>query len=205
LTPDVLCVNVHVMNNQDSSDSISLRLLDELTKEPMITQRALAARLGIALGLVNAYVKRLYKKGYIKIKNLPKNRIKYIITPKGFTEKTRLTYNYMHRSVHYFKEVRNKIELTYLSMMKSGVINILLWGDGEIAELCYISTRGLPLKIVGVVGDKRTENGFFGHHIYSIDDLEGVNYDAVLVSSIENRTIETINQSGIDSNKIYHI
>jgi DNA-binding MarR family transcriptional regulator len=192
------------MNNQDSSDRISLRLLDELTKEPMITQRALAAHLGIALGLVNAYVKRLYKKGYIKIKNLPKNRIKYIITPKGFTEKARLTYNYMHRSVHYFKEVRNRIEHTYSSMMKSGVNNILLWGDGEIAELCYISTRGLPLKIVGVVSDKRVENGFFGHHIYSIDDLNNINYDAILISAMENKVIDTINQY-VNSDRIYYL
>ncbi|MEW6655083.1 MAG: winged helix-turn-helix transcriptional regulator, partial [Bacteroidota bacterium] len=45
------------MNSDKAPDEISLRLLDELTKEPLITQRALAANLGIALGLVNAYVK----------------------------------------------------------------------------------------------------------------------------------------------------
>ena len=193
------------MNSDNISDEISLRLLDELTREPLITQRALAARLGIALGLVNAYVKRLYKKGYIKVKNLPKNRIKYIITPKGFTEKVRLTYNYMHRSVNYFKEVRHKIEHTYTSMLSSGIKNILLWGDGEIAELCYISTRGLPLKIVGIVGERRIENGFFGHHIYSIEDVNNIEYDAVLVSSIQSGIIESIKQSGIDPSKIYYL
>jgi DNA-binding MarR family transcriptional regulator len=192
------------MNSDKAPDEISLRLLDELTKEPLITQRALAAHLGIALGLVNAYVKRLYKKGYIKVKNLPKNRIKYIITPKGFTEKARLTYSYMHRSVDYFKEVRSKIENTYTTMMSSGVKNILLWGDGEIAELCYISTRGLPLKIVGVVSDKRVENGFFGHHIYSIDDLNNINYDAILISAMENKVIDTINQY-VNSDRIYYL
>ena len=193
------------MNSDKAPDEISLRLLDELTKEPLITQRALAARLGIALGLVNAYVKRLYKKGYIKVKNLPKNRIKYIITPKGFTEKARLTYNYMHRSVNYFKEMRHKIEHTYTSMLSSGIKNILLWGDGEIAELCYISTRGFPLKIVGIVGERRIENGFFGHHIYSMEDVNNIEYDAVLVSSIQSGIIETIKQSGIDPGRIYYL
>jgi len=193
------------MNSDKAPDEISLRLLDELTKEPLITQRALAARLGIALGLVNAYVKRLYKKGYIKIKNLPKNRIKYIITPKGFTEKARLTYSYMHRSINYFKEVRQNIEHTYTSMMSSGIKNILLWGDGEIAELCYISTRGLPLKIIGVVADKSLENGFFGHHVYSPDDVNRIDYDAILVSSMEDRIIDTINQSGISPDIVYYL
>jgi DNA-binding MarR family transcriptional regulator len=193
------------MNNGNVSEEISLRLLDELTKEPLITQRALASRLGIALGLANAYVKRLYKKGYIKIKTLPKNRIKYIITPKGFTEKARLTYSYMHRSIDYFKEVRQKIEQTYGEMMASEVKNILLWGDGEIAELCYISTRGLPLKIVGVVGDARIENGFFGHHIYTAGDINEIDYDAVLISSMERNIIEMINQTGIDPGTVYHL
>lgn len=193
------------MNRQDFSDMISLRLLDELTKEPAITQRALAARLGIALGLVNAYVKRLYKKGYIKVKNLPKNRIKYIITPKGFTEKARLTYSYMHRSINYFKDVRQKIEQTYALMLSSGVKNILLWGDGEIAELCYISTRGLPLKIVGIVGDRRIENGFFGYHIYSPDDIRDISYDAILVASIENKVVSSLKQLEINPDKIYFL
>ncbi|BCB96350.1 transcriptional regulator [Dissulfurispira thermophila] len=193
------------MNNTNISEEISLRLLDELTKEPLITQRALSDRLGIALGLVNAYVKRLYKKGYIKIKNLPKNRIKYIITPKGFTEKARLTYNYMHRSVSYFKEIRCRIENTYVTMLSSGVKNILLWGDGEIAELCYISTRGLPLKIVGVVGDKRIENGFFGHHIYTIEDIKDIDYDAILIASIEDKVVSSIKQSGINPDRVYSL
>jgi len=193
------------MNNYKASDEIALRLLDTLTKESLITQRALAARLGIALGLVNAYVKRLYKKGYIKIKNLPKNRIKYIITPKGFTEKARLTYNYMHRSINYFKDVRHKIEHTYTTMMSSGVKNILLWGDGEIAELCYISTRGLPLKIVGVVSDRRIENGFFGYHIYSPHDIRDISYDAILVASIENKAVSSLQQLEINPGRIYFL
>jgi predicted transcriptional regulator len=193
------------MNIKKAPDEISLRLLDELTKEPLITQRALAAHLGIALGLVNAYVKRLYKKGYIKIKNLPKNRIKYIITPKGFTEKARLTYNYMHRSINYFKEVRSRIEHTYSSMMKSGAKNILLWGDGEIVELCYISTRGLPLKIIGIVADKRIENGFFGHHIYSPHDIRDISYDAILVASIENKAVVSLKQLEINPDRIYFL
>jgi predicted transcriptional regulator len=193
------------MNSDKTPDVISLRLLDELTKEPLITQRALAARLGIALGLVNAYIKRLYKKGYIKVKNLPKNRIKYIITPKGFIEKAKLTYNYMNRSIYYFKDVRHKIEHTYTTMMSSGVKNILLWGDGEIAELCYISTRGLPIKIVGVVSDRRIENGFFGYHIYSPHDIRDISYDAILVASIENKVVSSLQQLEINPGRIYFL
>jgi DNA-binding MarR family transcriptional regulator len=178
--------------NTNSPDEIALKLLDELTRGSAISQRALADRLGIALGLVNAYIKRLYKKGYIKIKNLPRNRIKYIVTPKGFAERAKLTYNYLHRSINYYKEVRKKIENAYALMMASGVRNVLLWGDGEISELCYISTRGLPINVVGVVSDKRIENGFYGKHVYSIDDVRNIEYDAVLVSTMDDNIVKTI-------------
>src|SRR3989337_291919 len=173
--------------NTNSTDEISLKLLDELPRGSVISQRALADNLGIALGLVNAYIKRLGKKGYIKITNLPRNRIKYIVTPKGFAEKAKLAYDYLHHSLNYFKEIRKKIEHAYAVMMASGVRNVLLWGDGEIAELCFISARGLPITIVGVIGGNEVESGFFGHHVYSIEAAHSIEYDAVLVSSLDMR------------------
>ena len=194
------------MNANLPSEDIPYRILDEFAKEGIISQRVLADRLGIALGLVNAYLKRLYKKGHIKLKTLPRNRIKYIITPKGLAEKARLTYDYMHRSINYFRDIRQKIENTYAIMLTSGVKDVLLWGDGEIAELCYISSRGLPLKIVGVVSDKRIENGFFGYHIYSIECLKDVTYDAILVAVvIDNAVKDDISQIGVNSNRVYYL
>jgi DNA-binding MarR family transcriptional regulator len=192
--------------NADAPDEISLKLLDELTRGSVISQRALADNLGIALGLVNAYIKRLYSKGYIKIKNLPRNRIKYIITPKGFAEKAKLTYNYLHHSINYFKDARKKIEHAYAVMLASGVRNVLLWGDGEIAELCYISARGLPINIVGVIGEKNIENGFFGHHVYSEDAARSIEYDAVLVSSLDMRDkIMKATDHNINAKDIYYL
>lgn len=191
--------------NNNSSEEIFLKLLNEFTKESIITQRDLADRLGIALGLVNAYVKRLYKKGHIKITTLPRNRVKYIITPKGFAEKAKLTYSYMNRSIDYFRDVRNKIEQTYNSMMTSNIKNIVLWGDGEVAELCYITTRGLPLKIVGVVADARVENGFFGHDIYSTEDIGKIDYDAILVASLDGMENKKINMAGVNPERVYYL
>ncbi|HTZ17447.1 MAG TPA: winged helix-turn-helix transcriptional regulator [Dissulfurispiraceae bacterium] len=191
------------MNTENVPDEISLRLLDEFAKEPVVSQRALAARLGIALGLVNSYIRRLYRKGHIKIKSLPKNRIKYIITPKGFTEKARLTYDYMNYSISYFRDIRGNIERTYSGMMADNIKNILLWGDGEIAELCYISTRGLPLRIVGIVSDKRIERGFFGHNVYTADDIGDLEYDAVLVSSIDGNVVDNV--QSLDGKKVFYL
>jgi DNA-binding MarR family transcriptional regulator len=193
------------MNTHDALDEISLRLLDEFTREPEISQRALAARLGIALGLVNTYIKRLYKKGHIKITTLPRNRIKYIITPQGFTEKARLTYSYMNNSIKYFKEIRRNIEQTYAEMVAEGVEKILLWGDGEIAELCFISTRGLPLTIVGVVAEEKIGNVFFGHNIFTPEDIGDIEFDAVLVSSLDEKIIRGIQHTSFNNKKVFYL
>ena len=195
--------------NSQVSDDISLRILDEVAKEPAVTQRALAHRLGIALGLTNTYIKRLYIKGHIKIKNLPKNRLKYIITPEGLIEKSKLTYGYMHRSITYFRDVREKIEQAYARMTASGVSKILLWGDGEIAELCYISTRGLPLKIIGVVDGISRKKGFFDCDLYTKEEVRHIDFDAILVASINEDIAGDISElsqvSGISPDRIYHL
>jgi len=193
------------MNTQNTPDEISLRLLDEFTREPETSQRALAGKLGIALGLVNSYIKRLYKKGHIKVKTLPRNRIKYIITPQGFAEKARLTYTYMGYSIKYFRELRITIERVYARMLTEGIKSILLWGDGEIAELCYISTRGLQLKIVGVVSENKIDSGFFGHNVYAIGDIDDLEYDAILVSSIDEKIIESIQKVDLQGKKVFFL
>jgi hypothetical protein len=90
-------------------------------------------------------------------------------------------------------------------MIASNVENILLWGDGEVAELCYISTRGLPLKIVGVVADRGMEKGFFGHDIYSIENVNGIDYDAILVASLDGRASETMNKAGVNPERVYYL
>src|SRR6476646_8171855 len=81
-----------------------LLLLSELDRNGGATQRTLATKLGVALGLTNLYLKRLARKGYIKITTIQRNRIRYLLTPQGFAEKSRLTYQYMQYSLVQYRE-----------------------------------------------------------------------------------------------------
>lgn len=193
------------MNAKNNGDDIAFKLLEALDTEPVISQRVLADRMGIALGLVNAYIKRLCGKGYLKVKFLPRNRVRYIITPQGLAEKSRLAYKYMHYSIIYFKDVRRRIEAVYHDMIAAGVRRVLLWGDGELAELCYISTRGYDLDIVGVVGRARAEKAFFGTDVYPADDFSVAAFDAVLVSTLNQRAMQQLSAAGIAPEKIYFL
>src|SRR5512135_2723290 len=87
----------------------SLQILGELSGNDALTQRDLSKRLGIALGLVNSYIRNLAKKGYITIKAIPPKRYAYYLTPKGLAEKTRLTYDLLHDYTRIYREAKNSL------------------------------------------------------------------------------------------------
>lgn len=197
-------MNTQSVGEYELRDDIALKLLDEVAKEPTVSQRALSARLDIALGLVNTYLKRLCKKGHLKVTTLPRNRIKYLITPQGFSEKARLTYSYMNISLNYLRDMRGRIERVYGSIREQGHSRILLWGDGEMAELCFVSTRGLPLEIVAVVSSRPSTGGdFFGRPVISPDGVSAFMFDVVVLASADADFVDMMNKAGIAKEKVF--
>jgi len=97
------------MNIQAQRD---LQLLNEVERNAAVTQRSLARNLGVAVGLANLYLKRLVRKGHIKITTIPKHRIKYLLTPRGMAEKSRLTYLYMQYSLSYYRKMRERLNMS---------------------------------------------------------------------------------------------
>lgn len=190
------------MNKINPADEICLRILEHINEDPYITQRNLASKLGIALGLTNIYIKRLCKKGYIKIKNLTGKKICYILTPKGFAEKANLTFKYMAKSFNYLKELREKIDRAYRLMISSNVKEVIIWGNEELSELCYIASKGLPIKIIGVVSFNDNKN-FHEYQVYSKEEIKHINFDAILVATFHEEEIAELKQ--IDKQRIYYI
>ena len=96
-------------NNQDH-----FNVLRKIGSEPKPTQRELAKELGFSLGKLNYCVKALKNKGLIKIKNFEKNPNKinyiYVLTPRGISEKTKLTLNFMRRKIKEYDELKKEIE-----------------------------------------------------------------------------------------------
>jgi len=154
---------------------------------------------------VNAYIKRLASKGHIKITKGPMNRVKYALTAKGLAHRISLTYNYMHSSIDFLRDARKRIDNVYSKMIDSGVKNILIWGDGEVAELSYLSLRGLPIDLIGVIDGRKNEKGFFGYNIYSFKDAANLKYDAILIASFSKKEIQKIEKLGIDKRKVYSL
>src|SRR5438445_11872793 len=94
----------------DIQSQRDLQLLNEVEQNAAVTQRSLARKLDVALGLTNLYLKRLARKGVIKITTIPRHRIKYLLTPRGMAEKSRLTYLYMQYSLSYYRDWRQRLK-----------------------------------------------------------------------------------------------
>ena len=96
-------------DNQDHFD-----LLRKIKTKPQATQRELAEELGFSLGKLNYCLKALKSKGLIKIENFKKNPKKinyiYVLTPKGISEKTKLTLNFMKRKMKEYDELKKELE-----------------------------------------------------------------------------------------------
>src|SRR6187431_1134461 len=126
-----------------------LRLLEAVHEDSRVTQRGLASKLGIALGLANIYLKRMIHKGYIKVVNVQPNRITYLITPRGIAEKVRLTYEFMDYSLHLYGVVRQHLREA-LQGCADAKKRVAIYGRGEAAEIAYLSLRECGLEPVAI-------------------------------------------------------
>ena len=174
------------MNNVPSIASEhyrNLRILDELSNNELLTQRDISNRLGIALGLTNSYIKNLMAKGFITVKSIPPKRYAYFLTPKGFAEKTRLTYDLLHDYTRIYREARRGFKGLFSGLRADGVRSVAFAGADEVAEIAYITLQEMEMGLSGVVDNELEGNKFFGRDIRPVSDIRGMEYDCVVVTS----------------------
>jgi DNA-binding MarR family transcriptional regulator len=168
----------------DYQDIRTLKILEEIEHDHTPSQRAIARKLNISLGLANSFIKRLASKGYFKITNIPKNRVKYILTPKGVAEKTRLTYEYIRFSFEFYQTSRQKFRTLFQNFTDQEKHRIVFCGANELAEIAYISLQEFPLKLVFVIDDRKVGEKFFEFTIKDSSQLQSIAYDKILMTEI---------------------
>jgi DNA-binding MarR family transcriptional regulator len=169
-----------------SKPQILLGLLESVERDGAKSQRRLAGELDIALGLVNAYIRRCIKKGLVKVTQAPAGRIAYYLTPSGFAEKSRLTIEYLSYSFSFFRQAKADCSAVIEAARARGFSRVVLAGRSDLAEIAAICGLESNVKIVAVVDAKFTEPQFLGFAaVQSYDDLpDGV--DAVIVTDLSN-------------------
>jgi DNA-binding MarR family transcriptional regulator len=174
------------MNNSKSSDTgqhKALQILDELAKNDSLTQRDISSNLGIALGLVNSYIKNLIAKGYVTVKSIPPRRYGYFLTPKGFAEKTRLSYDLLHDYTRIYREARKNLKKLFNELMGEGVKDVIFAGADEVAEIAYLTLQETDLELLAIVDEEMAGKKFFSRKIGTISDVRTMNFDRIVVAS----------------------
>ncbi len=167
----------------------NLEILTAIGEGRPITQRALAQRLGVALGLTNLYLTRLAKKGFIKITEFPakpsaRKRLRYMLTPKGLLEKTRLTYDYMTYSLGMYRRTRETLRETLGHLPGDGTKRVVLYGIGEAAELAYVTLKELGLEPVGVF-TREAGGEFLGFPVRPIAEVLEEPIDGIVIATFD--------------------
>lgn len=170
----------------DGEPEITLGLLQAVDEDSAVTQRSVAGQLGIALGLANAYLKRCVKKGLIKVKQVPPNRYAYYLTPKGFTEKSRLTAEYLSSSFNFFRRARLECGELMERCRTRGWARIALCGTSDLGEIAVLCAREHDLELAGFVATGAVNGGAqeFGGLKVAATLAELGQVDAVLLTDL---------------------
>lgn len=142
-----------------------LRILETLERNPETTQASLAAQLGVAVGSVNWYLKRLIRKGYVKATKMERRRLKYFVTPQGLALKARLTSRYMEASLRVYRELRRSARETLEQVRSAGYTAVKVNGKNEAMEIfgltCLEEGVGIEKNPSSALPEVRAEGTLF--------------------------------------------
>jgi DNA-binding MarR family transcriptional regulator len=174
------------------SDSMrDLQFLEEIEQNPRVSQRELSNKFGIALGVTNACIKRMARRGLIRLKGFPPRRIAYYLTPKGFTEKSKLMLHFFSYNIHHYAEMKKLISKKLLEMQQSGVKRVAFFGVSDEMEIAYITLQGSDVKLVGIADEDGGKQGtrLLGHKVLSLGEVKGLNPDAILITCLKDQNL----------------
>jgi len=190
--------------SEDSKNArIVLGLLESVERDGAQSQRKLASDLGIALGLVNAYLRRCVKKGLLKIGQAPARRYAYYLTPHGFAEKSRLTVEYLSSSFSFFRRAREDCSSVLQAAHARGWNRVALIGVSDLAEIAMLCALEQGITIVAVVDANCEKTPFVGTSVVkSIAAVSG-GCDALVVTDLQ-ATRETVQSmvNQLDSDRV---
>jgi DNA-binding MarR family transcriptional regulator len=173
-----------LQDREAENDRIVLGLLNSVDQDGARSQRHFAADLGIALGLVNAYLNRCIKKGLVKARQAPARRYAYYLTPQGFAEKSRLTVEYLSSSFGFFRKAKADCTAVFEIAKKRQLKRLVLLGISDLAEVAAICAIERDAALVGVVDPSGDIQRFVGLTV--VDDFDSVDgsVDGVIVTAL---------------------
>jgi DNA-binding MarR family transcriptional regulator len=173
------------MNDHENSqdDLRSFLLMSELESDEPISQREIAGRLNIALGLVNSYLKNLAAKGYVTVKSMPRNRYAYLLTPTGFAEKSRLAFQHLGNFNKLYQFARQDSHSLFARLREEGIRRVSFCGVDELTEIFFLSLQEAGIELETVMDTRNNGEPFFNRRVVALSEgIESSGSPIVLTS-----------------------
>jgi DNA-binding MarR family transcriptional regulator len=190
-------------------------LLVEIEADGAVSQRRLAQRLGIALGLTNLLLRRITARGWVKVVHMRPNRVRYLLTPSGLAAKARLTRKYLTTTLQFYATARERVRERFAELsaeldLAGSSKRIVFYGAGEVAEIGYVSLQETDLQLTGVIDSHRTKP-FFGVPVYPPERMQAMRtdghpFDRLVVMSFETGALpKALAKLGVSADEVFWI
>jgi DNA-binding MarR family transcriptional regulator len=161
------------------------QLFEEIERNPKVSQRELSHKFGIALGVINACIKRMIQKGWVQLRGIPPRSIAYYVTPKGFAKKSNLALKLLSYHIRHYAEMKKQISNKLIEMENDGAKRVAFYGISDEMEVAYITLQGSHMKLVGIMDEeKNSGKTVFGYRVISPKEMTDLNPDAILITSL---------------------
>jgi len=171
-------------NSTESTYRRDLAILERLDEQNTLSQRALARKVGLALGLTNSLLKKMVRRGWIKVRRLDAKRLAYLVTPEGIAEKLRLWRRRAEETLGFYLEARRLIRQRLEPLYDQGLRRVGICGTDNVAELVYLVVKEVGLEPVAVFDDRKTDTEWLGFRVRAIDSLQPDELDAVVLAEL---------------------
>lgn len=156
-----------------------LKTLLEIKENPSLSQRSLAHKLNISLGLTNSILQNLIHRGWVKAKKMTGRKILYLITPKGMIQATNFIYDRVRETQHYYQYTKDLLTTHFTSLYDKEARKAVIYGTGQLAEITYLSLLDSPLRPHSIVTDDPPppspsaplQKKFLGHEVLTLSDF----------------------------------
>jgi len=136
------------MKSPDNLNERDFELINIVGGQLAANQRDLSRQMNLSLGMTNMLIRRLISKGYIRISQLDKRKVQYLLTPKGFAEKMSKSLNYTRKTIHSIALVRSRISVLLKGLYEEGIKEFYILGGSDLAGLIEMTMKEeLPVGI----------------------------------------------------------
>ena len=168
---------------KDNEASRELAVLQEVSRGTEMTQRELAKRVGLSLGVTNLLLQSLMRKGYLRMRRADWRRWLYALTPSGMARKLSLTTNYVSRFLDEYRRVRAYLSEQLDPLFLDG--RVAVYGSGDIVGVVHLVLNEIGVRDVDVFVPDGELDAFPGLEVCAFSQLLPDRYDRFVIAAID--------------------